>query len=361
MKILFCVPRYHPNHDGMVAGLLGAGHKVGFLVRKVQLKEGHRDGVPVTLLGDGDAAKAPTRRPRGFWQVLRIAYRHLRRTRPDLVIARNADRTSYAIFVACRLLGIRYLLYVQSRSGFESLGAGRRLRLRLGLWPRHTINSACAAPAAEVPGKTFDFAPFAVEVFGPAKTDYPDRPPIRVLAVAKLDQRRKNLVPLVRSVAPLLRAGAARLTIVGLVGRRPGDAYGELLGEIGAQGLGDRVTILENLDYARTRALYAENDLFVLASSDEPAAISPAEAMAAGIPVVCGSDNGTTYLIEPGETGFVFPDGDFAAMAERVGFFAENPAEVARMGRNGLRAAAGTWSPAAYARRLSDVVARRFG
>ena len=33
MKILFAVPRYHSNHDGMVAGLLAAGDEVAFLVR----------------------------------------------------------------------------------------------------------------------------------------------------------------------------------------------------------------------------------------------------------------------------------------------------------------------------------------
>ncbi len=347
MKIVFCVPRYHPNHDGMVAGLVAAGHEVAFLVRKVQAKEKHREGVPVSVLGQRGAAHDPSRRPRGFLPVLRFAIGYLRRTKPDLVIARNADRTSQAVYLACRLLGIRYLLYVQSRAGFESLSAGRRLRLRLGLWPRHTINSACTAPAADIPGKTFDFVPFAVEIVGPPKTDYPLRPPIRLLAVAKLDSRRKNLVPLVRHAAPLLRSGALRLTIAGLRGQKPGSAYADLLAEIEAQGIGPEVRILENLDYARTRTLYAEHDLFVLASSDEPAAISPAEAMAAGIPVVCGSGNGTTYLIDPGQTGFVFPDGDFAEMAARIGFFAENPPEIARMGRNGLRVIAETYSPEA--------------
>src|SRR5688500_686966 len=175
MRILFTVPRYHPNHDGMVAGLLGAGPAVSFLVRTVAPAEKHR--VPVTLVPD--ARRTP----------LRFLAAYLRATRPDVVVARNPDRVNYAIFLASRPLGIRYLLYVQHPGGYENLDRWRRVRLALGLWPAHTINSRAAAPAAEVAGKTFDFLPFAVEP-GPAKTAYPTKAPVRVLAVGKLDQER---------------------------------------------------------------------------------------------------------------------------------------------------------------------------
>ncbi len=355
MKILFSVPRYHPNHDGMVAGLAAAGHTVRFLARSVYPSEAHR--VPVDLLGrPGQPA-----RPRGLLPAFRAAFPYLRATRPDLVIARNADSTSYAVYLACRILGIRYLLYVQTRTGYESLSPGRRLRLRLGLWPRHTVNSACATPPPAIPGKTFDFLPFAVEPVGPPKVAYPEAPPLRLLAVAKLDQRRKNLAPLVRAAAPVLREGRASLTLAGLLGPSPDPAYADLLTTIAAEGVGARVSLRPNLPYEDSRRLYAEHDVFLLASSREPAAISPAEAMAAGLPVVCGSDNGTNYLIEPGETGFIFPDGDFEALAAQIDHFVASPSEVARMGRNARARILADFSPDAYARRLMSVVERRFG
>lgn len=358
MKVLFAVPRLHSNHDGMVAGLLAAGHEVGFLVRTTSAREARRDGVAVTVLG---GAPGGARRPRGFLPAFRFAYGFLRRTRPDLVIGRNADSTTYAVFLACRLLGIRFLLYLQARAGYESMSPGRRLRLWLGLWPRHTVNSACVAPARPIRGKTFDFLPFAVEVVAPAKANYPDRPPIRLLAVAKLDQPRKNLAALVWAAAPFLRAGEASLTIAGFLADPPGPAHAELLAEIARQDVGDRVRLLQNLDYAASRRLYAEHDVFVLASSREPAAVSPAEAMAAGLPAICGSDNGTNYLIAPGATGFVFPDGDFAELGRRIGHFVAEPSEVERMGRAALRSIETDYTPAAYARRLAEIVARRFG
>lgn len=346
MKILFIVPHYHPNHDGMVAGLLDAGHEVTFLVHRVGTGEKHREGAPVIRL--------PGARP------LRFIFGLLRQEPPDVVVARNIGRVSYHVFLACRLLGIPYLLYLQYPTGYEDMRLGRRLRLRLGLWPRHTINSAAPAPAREVPGKTYDFVPFAIDL-GPAKTAYPSAPPIKVLSVGKLDQERKNLVPLVRHLAPLLRDGRIDLTIVGRRDREATPSYQSLLEEIETQRVTGRVQIQENLAFAAMPGLYPAFDLFVLASSSERAAISPVEAMSAGLPAVCGSDNGTNYFILPGETGFVFPDRDFTAMAGIVERLAADPAELARMGMAARRHIAENYSPASYARRFEDVVARRFG
>ena len=193
MRILFAVPRYHTNHEGMTAGLIGAGHEVAFLVREPSARGPRRADVPMTPL------------PKRLGDPLRFALGFLRATRPDVVVARNASRTSGAIFLASRLLGIRFLLYVQYPDGYESLGPWRRLRLRLGLWPVHTVNAAVQSPARQIPGKTLDFLPFAVEP-GPEKTAYPAALPIRVLSVGKLDQERKNHVP--RRAPP--RAAAAR-------------------------------------------------------------------------------------------------------------------------------------------------------
>ena len=346
MKILFVVPRHHPNHDGMVAGLLEAGHEVTFLVHEVSPEERHREGAQVILL-------PRTRRAR-------FVLHHLRAHRPDVVVARNTGHVSYRTFLACRWLGIRYLLYVQFPDGYERLGLGRRLRLALGFWPRHTINSAASRPAREVSGKTFDFMPFAIEL-GPQKVEYSAGPPIRVLAVAKLAQGRKNLVPLVRHLAPLLRGGRIDLTVVGRRDREATTSYQALLDEIETQRVTGSVRLREHLPFEAMPGLYPDFDLFVLASSAERAAISPVEAMAAGLPAVCGSDNGTNYFILPGETGFVFPDGDFAAMARIVERLAAGPAELERLGRAARRHIAENYAPASYARRFEDLVARRFG
>jgi glycosyltransferase involved in cell wall biosynthesis len=330
----------------MVAGLLDAGHEVTFIVHEVSPEEMHREGAQVIL--------RPRTRRVGF------VLRRLQADRPDVVVARNIDHVSYRAFLACLLLGIPYLLYVLYPSGYESMRLGRRLRLSLGLWPRHTMNSAVPTPPREVPGKTYDFIPFALDL-GPAKTAYPAAPPIKVLTVGKLDQERKNHVPLVRHLAPQLRDGRIELTIVGLRGREVTPSYKALLDEIETQHVTGRVQLKENLHFEEMRRLYPDFDLFILASSNERGGIARAEAMAAGLAVVCGSDSGTNFLIVPGENGFIFPDRDFAAMAGIVERLAADPAELARLGLAARRHIAECYSPASYARRFEDLVARRFG
>ena len=63
------------------------------------------------------------------------------------------------------------------------------------------------------------------------------------------------------------------------------------------------------------------HDLFVLASRDEPAAVSHLEAMAHSLPVVCSDANGTSCYVRHGENGFIFRSGDIddlTACIERV-------------------------------------------
>ena len=349
MKILFSVPRYHPNHDGLVLGLQDAGHRLAFLVRARHPTERHRPGVEVIDL----ERRSPLIPP------VRFLWRVLRRIRPDVVVARNPDRVSYALYLLCKLLGIPYFLYVQRTSGYEEIRFWRRLMLRLGLWPRHTLNAICPDPP-RIPGKTCDFLPFAMETAGFGKTRYPDAPPIAVLAVGKLDQPRKNHLALVRHTAPMLREGRIRLTLLGLRDPAGSPAFAALQAEIADRGVAEAVRIVENLDHAASRRLYAEHDLLVLAGSRERASVAPVEALAAGLPAICGSDNGTNFFVRPGETGFVFPDGDFEEMARLIDGFADRPDEIRRMGLAGRRMIESEYSPAAAARRFEGAVARRF-
>lgn len=62
-----------------------------------------------------------------------------------------------------------------------------------------------------------------------------------------------------------------------------------------------------------------------------------------------------------GETGFVFPDGDFARMAGHVAWCAAHPAELDRMGRAARALIAAEYSPERYVARLGAILATRCG
>ncbi len=372
MHVLFSVHRYHPNHDGMVSGLTDAGHRVSFLVHRAFETEKYLEGVevhqiePATLsrliLGKGTISRK--RRYRTFPSLGTIA--RILRLKPDVVVARDPTLTNYFIFLLCRLSGARFVLYVQSDDGFEhELAPGgpwhpAPLLLRLGLWPRHTMSTIMERPPFEVPGKTFDFIPFAIETYDYEKATYPASLPIRVLAVGKLDHADKRNLELVRTLAPQLRAGRARLTIAGLRAEEVTEVYRRLLDEIETQGVGDAVTVIENLSYDATRALYAEHDLFVMPNTREVAGIAPVEAMATGLPVIFTSDNGTNYFAEPGETGFIFEDGNFEDLRAKIDYFIGNVGEIERMGRRGREVILTRYTPRDFAQRFEALIDRRF-
>ncbi|MGD9644867.1 MAG: glycosyltransferase family 4 protein [Pirellulales bacterium] len=80
-------------------------------------------------------------------------------------------------------------------------------------------------------------------------------------------------------------------------------------------------------------------DLLWLASSYEGLPNSILEAMAAGVPVVASDIPGNRDLVVPGETGFLVPVGDRAALATRANELLDNPQRARTMGEAGrLRA-----------------------
>lgn len=65
-------------------------------------------------------------------------------------------------------------------------------------------------------------------------------------------------------------------------------------------------------------ALLAATDVFVLASRHEGLPRAVVEALAAGVPVVATSVDGTAEVVRPGRNGFLVPPGDVTGLAEGV-------------------------------------------
>lgn len=96
------------------------------------------------------------------------------------------------------------------------------------------------------------------------------------------------------------------------------------------KGLEDKVTFCGfRTDMPR---VYGAMDIFVLAARAEPCGRVVLEAMASGKPVVATSGGGTPEMITDGETGFLVPPGDAAAIAEKVLFLAGHTGEAAALG-----------------------------
>jgi glycosyltransferase involved in cell wall biosynthesis len=92
----------------------------------------------------------------------------------------------------------------------------------------------------------------------------------------------------------------------------------EIENQAAALGITDHVHLLG--DRAGVSRLVAAFDLLVLASLHEGLPNAVMEAMAAGVPVVATSVGGTKELIADGETGYLAPPSDSAALADRILF-----------------------------------------
>jgi glycosyltransferase involved in cell wall biosynthesis len=131
------------------------------------------------------------------------------------------------------------------------------------------------------------------------------------------------------------------LAALDAVGRAHPAAWGLLVGDGPLRRAMDahrrrydtRCTMIGFLNQQRIAAGYAAADVLVLPSNgDETWGLVVNEAMACGVPAIvsdqvgCGPD-----LVVPGETGFVFPCGDAAALADRMRRFLEDRALGAAM------------------------------
>jgi glycosyltransferase involved in cell wall biosynthesis len=140
-------------------------------------------------------------------------------------------------------------------------------------------------------------------------------------------ERLKGVLTLVRAAAevpelPLLVAGEgeARAELEALV-RAPGLGHVRLLGQV------ESATLVELV--RRARCVVVPSEWY------ENLPMSVLEAMAHARAVIATRIGGIPELVREGETGFLVPPGDSAALSERLRFAARNGDELAALGRAG--------------------------
>lgn len=142
----------------------------------------------------------------------------------------------------------------------------------------------------------------------------------------------KDFMNLARGFALAARAAGPgsgpglRLRLVG-----DGSERARIAAFLVAEGLAERCELAGARD--DVPAQMRDFDLFVLPSRAEGISNTILEAMATGLPVIATDVGGNAELVAHGETGFLVPPGDPAAIAERIGWYRAHPAELARHGR----------------------------
>ena len=119
-----------------------------------------------------------------------------------------------------------------------------------------------------------------------------------------------------------------------------------------ALGLAQRVRFLG--ERPGVERLLPGMDVFVLSSREEGIPNALLEAMAAGRPCVATAVGGTPEVLRDGETGWLVPPADPAALAEALADALARPDEARRRGDAARRAVRETMSIEAMARRHAD-------
>ncbi|MDN5787429.1 glycosyltransferase [Pseudorhodobacter sp.] len=152
-----------------------------------------------------------------------------------------------------------------------------------------------------------------------------------LVAIGRLAEQKgfALLLEAMESAAPNLPG--LRLTIVGDGPLRP-----ELEAALASRGLVGIVTLAGWQDEAGVRRAFANATALILPSFAEGLPVVVMEAMASARPVIATAIAGVPELVLPGETGWLVPAGDAAALAGAIAALAATPRErLEAMGQAG--------------------------
>lgn len=162
--------------------------------------------------------------------------------------------------------------------------------------------------------------------------------PIRLMTTARLVEK-KGVEYSIRAVAEVAKQHPnITYRIVG--DGRLREPLQRLIDDLGAR---NNIELVGWKSQDEVRQLYADSHIFVLASvtaangDEEGQGLVLQEAQAIGLPVVCTRHNGFPEGIVDGESGFLVPERDVVAMAEKIAWLVAHPERWAAMGAAGRR------------------------
>ena len=106
-------------------------------------------------------------------------------------------------------------------------------------------------------------------------------------------------------------------------------------------GIGDLVLFVGNRSQDALPYYYSAADTVVMPSHYESFGMVALEAMACGTPVVASQVGGLAFLVKDEQTGYVVPDNDPEALAEKLSDLLENPALREKLGKQAAEYARG--------------------
>jgi colanic acid/amylovoran biosynthesis glycosyltransferase len=238
-------------------------------------------------------------------------------------------------------------------------GVYRALYERADLVTANTSFTMGKIVANGCPESKVEVLPVGLRMEEYPEASFPSREPCTVLTVGRLVEKKGHRYAL-EAVAMLgTRFPEIRYIVVG-----DGPLRGQLEAQARELGIAGRVSFLGELNDVEVGALYRSASVFILPSVTsgdgdmEGQGLVLQEAQASGLPVVSTLHNGIPDGVLEGETGYLAPEGDAPALADRIGRLLDDPSLREAMGRAGRAFVAGRYDVRILTARLVASYAR---
>ena len=369
MHFLFTAPRYHTNQHFPVRALLDAGHQVSFLTLTSGQSEVY-EALHPTVIGYSRVFSTVRKVLEKLFGI-RISDRNgipsittfwneMIQRKPTVVIVRNPNSPYGLLSVAVtKLIGSKLVFYTQTPK-YRDMTRWKKFLRWFAIWITQAqwITPLLGSPSqGRSTLNNLHYVPFVMRPqTDPTKKTWFSGEVINILAIGKYEGRKNHRLFL-DAIQRLSSRYAIRATVVGeCTTSEHSHELAEIKQYSKSIGLYDKADFKVNLSSSEIHKEYATHDVFVLASRDDPAAISPLEAMAHSLPVVCSDSNGTKCYIKTGENGFVFRTNDLHDLEVCVDRILQDKQKLILMGNNSYRLVVSNHSPARYVKTLLSIV-----
>jgi glycosyltransferase involved in cell wall biosynthesis len=358
-KLLLVVPRLHPNLQGAIFGLSSMGWEVSAVcgADSHPVFDSVKVVVPPPRIGEREAA--------AIWSEVK----------PDAVIIRSHQGWEKVFARQARLWRIPSLVYTQNpfvleqtpKSYFdEAYRVSRRVR---GGLPARAFSPV--GRRSQGRREYFDhFLPLPIKLPAQQKVSrLTSQSPVRILMVGKLDHRRKRHDWLLRALSELkvpFRLKIAGTRLVASPDKSLGTASplsfsssnheSSLMLLIEELKIQSFVEFHDSIGVEEMEELYRWADIFCLPSANEPYAISPAEAMSFGLPVLVSASSGSASYIEDGVDGYTFEEGSYGDFVKKLRLLIEKPESWGAIGVRARNRISRDHDPNAFATAVTELL-----
>ena len=337
---------------------MDAGHEVSFLALKKRHSEVY-DVLHPTILGQSCITRIFRRERLSAPPVIRFV-REMWGLKPDVVVVRNPLSVfgMLSILIA-RLMRSTVVLYSQTPV-FRTLSWWQRMIRSIPAWAAHArwITPVLGDPDSHPQAfSALRYVPFVMEPqTAPDRRRWFRNERINILCVAKFMERKNHLLFL-QALCLMAERQDVHVTIIGeCTNEAAKSRLAELKRQAGELNLLESVVFKTNLPYWEVQRQYTEHDLFVLPSSNEPAAVSHLEAMSHSLPVICSDTNGTQCYIRQGENGYIFRSGDIDDLHRCMVRIINDRPKLKEMGARSHSLVVSQHSPQKYVEKMGAIV-----